>query len=658
MSPERAGIAALVAGIMTAELGLAPAFGGNRAFLEAQKRPPFDINSPTGLVTDEKEKAEQRRAAADLHERIMHAYRKGAAGFTIAPGQYRFPNMRRLRFEGLKDFVIHGQGVTLWFERAMKDVAANPPGLEFFECRNVALKGASVDFDPPLYIQAKITGVSHREGFFEVEVDDGFPVVAMPPRRDRHGRIAGGQMIAYRASGEFIPQRVLRHLGVTALGGRRLKVDFPKAIRNVVQGCHDEALADAWGRRNLIRIGDYLAIIFRRGRAIHIDRCEGMLLEDLTLYASPGMGILETGGEGGNTYRRVRLIRRPGTKRLHAGMADGFHSALVARGPTIEDCEFSFNSDDMINLHGFFTLVCHRYSPRELVVRAMRYVPYRVGGKIVFYDFKSVEPKGEAVITKVNPLEDAGLVSKAKALPGKMGILNYRGDPFVIGLDRDVEADEGSMADTFNCNAPGFIIRGCYFHDTMGRSLLLNGASDGIVQNNVYERISGGIRVYMESWFYMEGPFPHNIRISNNRLTDIGSPGPVSPDQPAQGAIYVGMVPKRNYLRKAKPLANIEITGNIIERPAGQAIIVSYTRGARVCDNKIVQPHHKTGRLGYDVGSRYYGKSLRSAVHITVSDDVDVRNNTVVDTGGYCTDGPVDVGVMTENVTVEGPAER
>ncbi len=614
----------------------------NPALTEARKRPPFKMTDPIGLVTDEGEKAKQRSAGAALHADIMQEYAEGAKRFRVPPGQYRFADMSPLRLVGLKDFTIDAGGVTFWFERKRKDVAANPPGLDLVECKNLTLKGASIDFDPPLYIQAKIVRIDHAATAFEVEVHEGFPVV---------DELAGGQMTAYRADGAFIPQTVLRHVGTTKTGPRRLRVRFDPNMKHVVEGLHDKALAAAWDGKNLVRAGDYLAIIFRRGRSIHVDRCERVTLEDIHIYASPGMGILETGGKGGNVYRRVKLIRKPGTCRLHAGMADGFHSAMTARGATIEACEFSFNSDDMINLHGFFTLVCHRYSARRFGVVPMRYNPYRVGGKIAFYDFHSIEPQGEATITAVEPADDAALIEKARRLPQEMKILAYRGKPVVITLDRDVRAEERSIAETFSHNAPGFVIRDCYFHDTMGRALLLNGASDGVVENNVYERMYGGMRVYMESWYYMEGGFPRNVRIVGNRLTDIGGPTLGNPTQPVQAAIYVGMVPAHNHMRKFKPLADVEIIRNVIERPDRQPIILSYTRGAKIVGNRIVHPHHKSGPLGLDIGSKYYGKSLRSAIYVAVSSDVVVRDNTVVDPAGHCTDGFVDVGPMTEGVT-------
>ena len=52
-------------------------------------------------------------------------------------------------------------------------------------------------------------------------------------------------------------------------------------------------------------------------------------------------------GECGHTYRRVRLIRRPGPDPLLiASNADAFHSSDCAQGPLLEECELSNMMDD------------------------------------------------------------------------------------------------------------------------------------------------------------------------------------------------------------------------------------------------------------------------------------------------------------------------
>ena len=67
-----------------------------------------------------------------------------------------------------------------------------------------------------------------------------------------------------------------------------------------------------------------------------------MTAVNVTIYARGNMGFLETAGEGGNVYRGVKIIRKPGSAGLMALNADGFHSSGVGVGPALEESEISF----------------------------------------------------------------------------------------------------------------------------------------------------------------------------------------------------------------------------------------------------------------------------------------------------------------------------
>ena len=89
-----------------------------------------------------------------------------------------------------------------------------------------------------------------------------------------------------------------------------------------------------------------------------------VLTVDYTLHGGGTEAIVETGGNGPNTFRRVRVTRRPvnslagyGPVRLLASNADGFHSSCVVHGPTLEDSEFAFTGDDLLNIHSRIDIV-------------------------------------------------------------------------------------------------------------------------------------------------------------------------------------------------------------------------------------------------------------------------------------------------------------
>ena len=68
------------------------------------------------------------------------------------------------------------------------------------------------------------------------------------------------------------------------------------------------------------------------------------------------MGFSEQLGDGGHTYRRVKIVRKPG--HLTALNADRLHSTSVKVGPVVEDSEISFTGDDHLNILARMLVVC------------------------------------------------------------------------------------------------------------------------------------------------------------------------------------------------------------------------------------------------------------------------------------------------------------
>ena len=90
-------------------------------------------------------------------------------------------------------------------------------------------------------------------------------------------------------------------------------------------------------------IGDWLTFAGRDNFTIVLANSSGCTVgPDVTILTAPGFAITEIDGEGGHTYRRVRIGSHG-----HAGgyligaNADAFHSVDVGRGPILEDCDFS-----------------------------------------------------------------------------------------------------------------------------------------------------------------------------------------------------------------------------------------------------------------------------------------------------------------------------
>jgi hypothetical protein len=221
-----------------------------------------------------------------------------------------------------------------------------------------------------------------------------------------------------------------------------------------------------------IKVGDRLCLPDRSMRmAVTVNNSESVTLEDLTIYASPHMAVVETGGKGGHVYRRCKVVRRPGTQRLMACNADVFHSIQVERGPTIEECEFAHAGDDIINIHGFFCVVMEQRSPTQVVILQQFDRSFADGSELEFFDWNNLAPLGRAKVKALTELQDAALLEAARKMPAEaMG----RGDrlnefharnlwPCLVELDQPVTVKRFDLVGCEDRAGRGAVIRNNYF---------------------------------------------------------------------------------------------------------------------------------------------------------------------------------------------------
>lgn len=138
-----------------------------------------------------------------------------------------------------------------------------------------------------------------------------------------------------------------------------------------------------------------------------------------TLHGGGTEAIVEAGGEGGHTYRGVRVVRRPDAKpmRLLAANADGFHSSCVRRGPTLEDSEFSWTGDDLLNIHSRISIVLQVLSatsayiidaegvsaPGDSDESTLMFERAHAGDELAFFALGTLKPKGSNTSQNQSP---------------------------------------------------------------------------------------------------------------------------------------------------------------------------------------------------------------------------------------------------------------
>ncbi|MBR5836930.1 MAG: right-handed parallel beta-helix repeat-containing protein, partial [Victivallales bacterium] len=385
------------------------------------------------------------------------------------------------------------------------------------------------------------------------------------------------------------------------------------------------AHTEARGMFGKVSVGTLIALNFRRGFTIHVNGCENMTFENIDVWQSQGMGILENGGVGNNKFLNMRLIRKPGTRRIHYGTADHFHSNCVTHGALVENCEFAHTSDDNLNLHGNWRYCWKQLSPTTIVVGAPK-APM-AGTEFTLHRIGKLEQVSFSKVVDVKPLTDEALlkeIADMKPQANERIAWRRKGQLYVVELGEAVDLPaEQLLVDTHVDNAEGFVIRGCYFHDSRSRGALLTGVGGGILEDNVWKDVYSGLSVYEESWGYAEGAIPQNVKIIGNTLIRCGG-------------IETGLVPRDTAqgVWDDSVIRDVEIRDNLIVE--GSFIHIMYADGVTVSGNVVWNPLRTERRTGDFSGTKnmfghpqYLGMERHGAVFVTASKHVDVTGNKI-----------------------------
>jgi hypothetical protein len=217
-----------------------------------------------------------------------------------------------------------------------------------YRSKNVVLRDLLLDYDPLPYTQGRISALS--EGGLIFTPDPGYPApVAAGPERYRDHKSSDAVFVDGAS-------RLFNH------EWRRVRAVEPAGANAFDVRFHDT------GTRPLsaTRAGDFIALkilqpdaplprdaggrfIATSSASLQARYCDGVALDNVTSYASPGMTLVAVGSQAVSA-RGLRIVRKPGTDRLVAGCSDGAHMKSLTAMPRFFDCEFEALMDDAINI--------------------------------------------------------------------------------------------------------------------------------------------------------------------------------------------------------------------------------------------------------------------------------------------------------------------
>lgn len=546
-----------------------------------------DLPVNPNLFTEEEKAAQRERGSEFLRELNKLVIRPNEDKVITVENDCRFSGSGSFSVSSLKRTKIvgaEGKNVTFWFD------APHVWGMQLNNCAGVTFENLIFDCDPVPFTQGKIISKSGQHSVV-LEPMAGYEKLIENPN---------GTFIVFNPDGSF---KLHQHRTCT-----------------VVQNANKTITLT--GNFDIVEIGDYVALPSRTGNMIGMTGCEKIIFKDVNVYASGGMCCYGNGGKGGHEFQNFKATRRPGTNRLYAFGADGFHMNEMESGPIIENSEMAYTADDLINFHGRFGWVCSRNSDRKDNLRIIcTGGAIKVNNEIDFWDNNTQEYRGKAKVLQITAVTDQNAINEARK-----GAIEYLGgNVYDIRLDTEVEADFASLIEHHVNLCSGFVVRNCKLHDTFNRGFLINGATDGLIENNEIYNVASGQSFHMETWSYGEGQYIKDLTVRNNTFKNAG-------------ALWFGLVPAFGNeiygAYRTSPMKNITVKDNTVELFEGDVcgISVGYTDGVTIEGNRIVRnaldKTQSYTNVNYVDG---YGRSLNDAIFVSSCRNVAINNNQVDD---------------------------
>ena len=550
----------------------------------------YNIHAPIYPVTyTVAQKDAQRAAGVAVLKRINAAIMAGAHALTVPPGVYRIPakvdglpyvnSNGCLNFHGVNGFTLTLAHTEFVLENGSTFLA--PDG-----SRDISLVGPVVfDADPLHLTQGVVTARDEATGLTTIKIMPGYQVGYDPK----------GTIDAFSPQGVYLQNP--SWAGYSDL-----------TVRDKAQGL----IQLKAGAKDIYQPGNLVAL--RNGGPVFLSAggkgAHNLTLRDVEI--DTGVGFAWGGGSGNWTFTHVKGIRRPGTNRLYG--AGGCQVWNAGGDVTFDGCEFSDCADDLMDYGGGGLFTCERpETPRTVVTWGGT---LSVGDTVNFYSHDGFQPEATAVVTSVADITDPAMQADAHHLIKDVLKARDSGDKPLhrITLDRDVSVSAGDYMENGATNRPDhFTIRNSYFHDA-GVRVMVQGFRHGLFENNHFARISGGLALTCDAWWF-EGPTDQDITVRNNVFDDTTFRNGWGTGKAAI-IIGAGWAEDHTDISRGCAFHMATVTGNTINGSSNAGIFISNTDHVTIARNVIRRPF----TLGPPAG----------AIQLAGVADARVADNTVI----------------------------
>jgi len=402
-----------------------------------------------------------------------------ARRLVIPPGRYRLtaggnaqsPHVL-LPFSKLDGLEIEGAGAEL--------LVSGVTGLFSFDgCHGVTVRGLTVDWPRPPFSVGLVTRSGPRQ--FDVAIEPEYPV-------------AGGEPVG--AFMDYDPAtRLPMPAGLDVYGAvERTELVGPQLLR--VHLSRD--LPVPVGRLVVLRhqVYSFNAFVFHR--------CADVLVQDTTVYTTPGMGLVAVVSED-VTLRHFDVVKRPGSRRPMSATADATHFGGCKGTVLLEDCTFEGMGDDGANIKSGLYLSVRRRLDEKTVLGQ--------------HNLKMVDLPDAGDTLEMSHVDTlvpfaSGKVQSATLDPGEG---NLHRVAFTEPLPADLR--DGDVLGNAS-RTPVLRMRRCTVRDNRARGVLCQ-TRDAVIEDCTFQGCtSAGILVLTEVVHFFESIGTRNVTVRRNRFED------------------------------------------------------------------------------------------------------------------------------------------
>ena len=498
-----------------------------------------------------------------------------------------------ISLKGAANLVLNGNGSTFVYTQKCSAVTMD-------SCSNITWRDITVDFKPLLFTQGVIVGISGNT--IDLKIDAGYST-------DMDYYINNGSNGAniIDASTGAMKAGTRDSFGVASyekLSADTFRLNIGWDINTPVNNPVSQG-------QYFAKAGDLMVIKAHTVQTMVMNWCKNIRFDSVTLHNGGGSGFLEMYGDGGNTYKNVKVTPGPkpagaARERLNSISGDVIHSASVKVGPLVENCLFEKQGDDGVNIHGFYGFSVKKVNDRTYLVSPKYIDIIQPGDQVEITGAYDYETQKITKAVSVKQVQRPDLEADAKkAWQGKHPPASFTS--FVeITFQDAVELELGDGVCSITRTGSGSVIRDSTFRHNRSRGIVLK-AFDSLVEGNTIENTGlSGIVCSTEIGYWGEAHFTRNIIIRNNKLIGCNTSVNVRTNGSDEiGAINVSIFAPLNFtgLLEARQNRNIVIENNTITDSYAYGMLLTNIDGLKVTGNTI----RNSWRLGPDDGGGKLG---------------------------------------------------